>query len=98
MLNWNSGSTFVYTLGWLQTTVNKFLEDLDTTGVIGGTLNISGDNAAPDWGTEESPSTTALAYISLASTLKSWALTVTGTVPQWVMIYKYCFFATFLIW
>jgi hypothetical protein len=84
MLNWNSGETFVYTLGWLQATVNKFLEDLDTTGVIGGSLNIAGTNAAPSWGDEtDDPHTdTTLAVVSLLE--KDWDLAVTGGVPTWV--------------
>jgi len=67
-----------------QTSVNSFLEDLDDAGGIGGVLNISGvNNAAPSWGTEGSPSDTALAVVSLLE--KDWTLTVTGSVPQWVL-------------
>jgi hypothetical protein len=77
-------------LGWSQTTVSKFLEDLDATEVTGGTIQIHGTNSAPGWGTELSPSDTALAVASLLD--NGWTITVTASetphtngIPDWVI-------------
>jgi len=65
-----------------ESVVNTVLISLDTSGATNGEVYINGTNAAPSWGTEESPSDTALAIVSLLE--KDWTLTVTGDVPQWV--------------
>jgi hypothetical protein len=61
---------------------NLILQALDAYGVYSGTLDLSG-NTGTDYGTESSPSDTALAVVSLLE--KDWTLTVTGDVPSWVL-------------
>lgn len=72
----------VYDLSLDVTEVSNFLIDLAAAGGTNGYLDISGDNAAPDWGTEAEPSDAALAVVLLLQ--RTWTVTVTGGVPAWV--------------
>ena len=66
-----------------QAGVGNLLLSANNTGKSNKLINVSGGtNAAPDWGTEETPSAVALAVVELLD--RDWTVTVTGGVPAWV--------------
>ena len=65
-----------------ETPCGLILQSLDAAGSYSGTIDLSG-NTAPDYGTEPNLSATGEAVVALIE--KDWTLTVTGTVPDWVI-------------
>jgi hypothetical protein len=66
-----------------QTGINNLLISAANGEEVSGAIRVSGGtNAAPGWGTEESPSSTTDAVVLLLQ--RGWTVTVNGGVPAWV--------------